>query len=212
MNSKKEKIIILSLILILFIGTAYFYFVLPSRIATHWGISGKADEFSSKFYGLIITPIITLFLILLFFAIPSIDPLKENIKKFQKYYLWFIIVFTLFMMFIQTHIIIWNLGYEWSVNILFPVAIGILFIFISVLLKNSERNWFIGIRTPWTLSSDKVWKKTHERGSKLFFVDGVLSIIGSFFGIYSWLFIFVPIIISTVYLVIYSYVIYKKEN
>ena len=127
-------------------------------------------------------PIIMIVLVLLFLFIPRIDPLKANIKKFEKYYYWFIIVFVLFVMSIQSQVILWNLGVKVNMNLVIAVAIGILFIFISMLLKNSRRNWFIGIRTPWTISSDRVWKKVHDIGSKLFFIDGILSFVGFFSG------------------------------
>jgi uncharacterized membrane protein len=91
-------------------------------------------------------------------------------------------------------------------------AIGLLFIFIGYMLKQARRNFFIGIRTPWTLSSDRVWDETHRIGSVLFMISGVLALIGSLFGgMAAFWFVFVPIIGSTVFVLIYSYVIYQRE-
>jgi len=81
------------------------------------------------------------------------------------------------------------------------------------MLRKAKRNFFIGIRTPWTLSSDKVWDETHRLGAVLFMISGALAFIGAFFGGTTafWLF-FVPLMGSAVFLVIYSYVLYKQET
>jgi len=78
------------------------------------------------------------------------------------------------------------------------------------LLEKSERNWFIGIRTPWTMSSDKIWHKTHILGGKLFKIAGIIAIIGIFFGKIAFFFIIIPMILFAIYLVVYSYLEYRK--
>jgi uncharacterized membrane protein len=92
-------------------------------------------------------------------------------------------------------------------------AMGLLFIFIGFLLRRAKRNFFIGIRTPWTLSSDTVWDKTHRVGAILFMASGVLAFIGSFFGgMAAFWMLFVPLIGSTLLLFVYSYVLYQRET
>jgi len=78
-------------------------------------------------------------------------------------------------------------------------------------MENAKRNWFIGIRTPWTLSSDGVWKKTNLIGGKLFKIAGIIAIIGSFFQDYIIFFIIVPIISIAIFTIVYSYIEYQKE-
>ena len=80
------------------------------------------------------------------------------------------------------------------------------------LMKNAKRNWFIGIRTPWTLSSDRVWDKTHKIGGKLFKVAGLIALIGFFFLKHAIFFMIIPAILFSVYTIIYSYVEYQKEK
>ena len=92
-------------------------------------------------------------------------------------------------------------------------AIGLLFIFIGFMLRQAKRNFFIDIRTPWTLSSDRVWEKTHRIGSTLFMLAGALAVIGSLFGgLTAFWMLMIPIFGSTIFLVIYSYVLYKQET
>jgi len=92
-----------------------------------------------------------------------------------------------------------------------PVAAGLLFIGVGILCENTRRNWFIGIRTPWTLSSDKVWDKTHRVGGKLFKIAGVIAIVGIFFQSYAVYFVLIPALLVAAYTIVYSYFEYKKE-
>ena len=107
----------------------------------------------------------------------------------------------------------WNLGYtDFEMSKALLPAMGILFFFIGYMLRKAKRNFFIGIRTPWTLSSDYVWDETHRLGSVLFMVSGALAFIGSFFGgMLAFWFLFVPLIGSTLFALVYSYVLYRRE-
>ncbi len=208
---KKIKIIILGIILLSLIISIYFYPQMPEEIASHWNAQGEVDGYMSKFWGLFLMPLILVGLALLFVAIPRIDPLKANIEKFRKYYDGFIILFFVFMLSIHFQVILWNIGIKISPNVIFPIGVGLLFFYGGILCENAKRNWFIGIRTPWTLSSDVVWDKTHKIGGKLFKIAGVVALFGIFFQKYSLFFILVPIISVAAYTIIYSYVEYQKE-
>jgi uncharacterized membrane protein len=209
-----RKLILASIVLIvlLFLVNIYAYTILPETIVTHWNDSGQPNGTMGKFWGLFLVPIITLFAFLLFLLIPFIDPLKNNIEKFRKYYESFIFVFTLFMFYVNAITILWNLGTKLNINLSLMPALGLLFIYLGILLKNVKRNWLIGIRTPWTLSSEKVWDKTHKLGSKLFIISGIITFLGLFFPGQIILFVLVPIILSSIWLIIYSYLMYRKEK
>ena len=144
-------------------------------------------------------------------AVPRIDPLKENIEEFRKYYDGFVILFMIFMIFIYFQTILWSIGIKLSPNAYLPIAAGIMFIGVGILCENTRRNWFVGIRTPWTLSSDKVWDKTHRVGGKLFKIAGVIAIVGIFFQSYAVYFVLIPALLVAAYTIVYSYFEYKKE-
>ena len=209
-NTKLLYTLAFIIVLALFVISTIVYPSLPSRLITHWGASGEANGYSSKLFGLFFLPIITFVLLVLFFFIPRIDPLKKNIEKFKGYYALFVLLFVLYMGFI--HIISILLNYGMKINIMFFIlpAMGLLFFFMGFLLEKTKRNFFIGIRTPWTLSSDKVWGQTHKLGGKLFKICGVIAILGLFFTKYAIWFILVPILASVIVLVIYSYVKYTQ--
>ena len=146
---------------------------MPEKMASHWNIKGEVDGYMSRFWGLFLMPFILFGLGLLFILILRIDPLKENIEKFKKYYDGFIILFFIFMLTIYFQVILWNLGIKIGPNVILPVGLGVLFFYVGILCENAKQNWFIGIRTPWTLSSEKVWDKTHKIVGKLFKIAGI---------------------------------------
>ncbi len=82
--------------------------------------------------------------------------------------------------FIHFQVILWNLGIKISPSATLPIGIGILLLYIGILCENAKRNWFIDIRTPWTLSSERVWDKTHKIGGRLFKIAGVIAFVGVF--------------------------------
>lgn len=208
---RKSEIAVLGIILLSFILGIYFYPQMPEKIASHWNAQGQVDGYMSKFWGLFLMPFILVGLGLLFIAIPKIDPLKANIEKFRKYYDGFIILVFIFMLSIYFQVILWNIGIKISPNIIFPIGLGLLFFYTGILCENSKRNWFIGIRTPWTLSSERVWEKTHKIGGKLFKIAGVVAFIGIFFRSYAVYFVLVPVLSIAAYTIVYSYFEYQKE-
>jgi len=202
----------LIIIIACFVIGIYLYPKMPEQMASHWNAQGKVDGYMSRFWGVFLMPFVFVGLALLFIAIPRIDPLKNNIEKFRKYYDGFIILFFIFMLLVYFQTILWNLGIEISPNLAFPILMGFLFFYIGVLLENAKRNWFIGIRTPWTLSSDKVWNKTHKLGSKMFKTAGIIALIGFLFQKYATYFILIPVLFAAFYLIVYSYFEYQKEK
>jgi len=202
----------LVIIIACFVIGIYLYPKMPEQMASHWNAQGKVDGYMSRFWGVFLMPFVFVGLALLFIAIPRIDPLKNNIEKFRKYYDGFIILFFIFMLLVYFQTILWNLGIEISPNLAFPILMGFLFFYIGVLLENAKRNWFIGIRTPWTLSNDKVWNKTHKLGSKMFKTAGIIALIGFLFQKYATYFILIPVLFAAFYLIVYSYFEYQKEK
>ncbi|MCD6107872.1 MAG: SdpI family protein [Thermoplasmata archaeon] len=209
---RKSGIIVLGVILLSFIIGIYFYPQMPEKIASHWNAQGQVDGYMSKFWGLFLMPLLSMMLFLLFIAIPKIDPLKHNIEKFREYYDGFVVLIIVYLFYVYLLTIFWNIGIRFSMVQPLAPAMGILFYYIGILIENAKRNWFIGIRTPWTLSSEKVWEKTHKIGGKLFKIAGIIAFIGVFFQRYVLFFILVPIILVAAYTIVYSYFEYQKET
>ncbi|HJS19679.1 MAG TPA: SdpI family protein [Anaerolineales bacterium] len=213
MNTRMTMIVPLVMILGATLVGVALWDRLPDPMASHWNVNDQVDGYMSKFWGVFLMPLTTLGLFLLFLAIPNIDPLKANIAQFRAVFNLFITLFVGFMIYIYFLTLLWNLGYTgFGMSEAMLPALGVLFFFIGYLLRKAKRNYFIGIRTPWTLSSDKVWDETHRLGSVLFMISGILAFLGSFLGgMTAFWFIFVPLMVSTIFSLIYSYILYRRE-
>jgi uncharacterized membrane protein len=214
MTTKTTSIITLIMIALALLAGALLWNQLPDQMASHWDINDQVNGTMPKFWGVFMMPLITLGMFLLFLIVPNIDPLKANIAQFRESFNLFIVLIVAFMLYIHGLTLAWSLGHQdFKMSTAMLPFMGILFIAIGFMLRKAKRNFFIGIRTPWTLSSDTVWDKTHKLGSVLFMASGAFAIIGGFFGGMTafWL-MFIPLIGSSLYLVVYSYVLYRSET
>lgn len=208
---KKSYYFILGIILLSVAIGLYLYPQMPDKMASHWNAQGQVDGYMSKFWGVFLMPLVLAGLFLLFIIIPKIDPLKKNIEKFRKYFDGFIVLITLFLFYLYLLTISWSLGQRFDMGQLLMPAMGVLIFYCGILTSKAKRNWFIGIRTPWTLSSDKVWEKTHRIGGKLFKIAGAIIFFAVFLKGNLLYFVLIPVGIAALYPIIYSYFIYKNE-
>lgn len=214
MTTKTTTIIALVLIGLAALAGALLWDQLPEQMASHWNANDEVDGTMPKFWGVFLMPLFTLGMLVLFLVLPNADPLKANIAQFRESFNLFIVLIVAFMLYVHALTLAWSLGYqEFKMSAAMLPFLGVLFIAIGWMLRKAKRNFFIGIRTPWTLSSDTVWDKTHQLGSILFIASGGLAIVGGFFGGMTafWLTL-VPLIGSSLFLVVYSYVVYRGET
>lgn len=190
----------------------YSYHRMPENMASHWNAQGQVNGHLPKFLGLFLMPLVSASLLLVFFLIPKIDPLKANIEKFRGDYERFVTMVIAFLFYVYLLTIFWNAGTTFSIVRFLSPAFGILFYLSGVLIENAKRNWFIGIRTPWTLSSERVWNKTHAIGGKLFRIAGGIAFFGMFFPDYAMFLAVAPMILSALYVTIYSYLEYQRNG
>ena len=208
---RTELLLLLAAILFFVTGTA-FYPYLPPILAAHWNTQGQVNGYISRGWGTFLFPAIFVFIAFLFFLIPRIDPKKENIAKFRKYFDYIVITIVIFFYYIYLLSLVWNIGYRFNFVMYLVPAFAVLFYIIGAFLPHIELNWMIGIRTPWTISSESVWKKTHEVGSTAFKISAIVMLIGMLFPTYAVWFLGVPLAASAVGLIAYSYVLYQREQ
>jgi uncharacterized membrane protein len=142
-----------------------------------------------------------------------VDPRRANYEKFIDSYWRIANVVIAFLLLAHGLVIASGLGYEIEVDRLVPLGIGLLFAFLGNYLTRVEPNWFVGIRTPWTLSSDKVWRKTHRTGGWFFVAGGLVIAAGAFAprGVFVPLFVAVTVVVTLVP-VVQSYILWKREK
>lgn len=207
-----NNIIIAGIVLLSFAVGAYFYNSMPEMMVSLWNQDEQPDDAIGKFWGLFLFPIISAALALLFIILPKIDPLKKNIKKFRRYYDWFIILFLFFMLYIYIIVVLWNLGHDFDMNRIILPAFAVLFFYIGIMTGHARQNWFIGIRTPWTISNKKVWDKTNKLAGKLFKIAAVVSLAGLLFKDHALWFLLIPVLLAAGYPIAYSYFEYQKQS
>ncbi|MEI7452300.1 MAG: DUF1648 domain-containing protein [Candidatus Falkowbacteria bacterium] len=204
-----------SIILILFtlVLSAVSYPNLNDQIVTHWNLAGEANGWSSKTFFLLFFPGLTIFIYGLFLALPFFDPKKENYIDFAETYTNFKTLLIGVLTAIYTISLLSNLGYLINIGKSVSLIIGAMMIAIGFMLKDIKSNWFVGIRTPWTMSSVTVWEKTHHISVYFFSIMGLSIIIAPYLSNPWNITIF---ILGTLQMIlgvtIYSYLAYKKEN
>ncbi|GJQ52529.1 MAG: hypothetical protein HKUEN02_13760 [Anaerolineaceae bacterium] len=211
MSTKLTAILAFILIVAAAIAGALLWNRLPDPMPAHWNAAGEIDGYMSKFWGVFLLPIISAALTGLFLIIPNIDPLKANIAQFRAAFNWFIVVFAVYMLYVYTLTLFAALGPPFNMTLMLLPAVGLLFIGIGYLMNGAKRNFFIGIRTPWTLSSETVWDETHKLGSKLFMLGGVVAILCAFLGETGVWVMLVAILLAAFVPVVYSYALYQRE-
>jgi len=214
MSSRNTVILALIIIAAGVLLSLAVYPRLPEQVASHWNAADQVDGTMPRFWGAFIMPIISLVMLGLFLLIPVIDPLKANIAQFRRTFNLFIVLILAFMLYLHFLTTLWNLGVQsFRMSTAMLPAMGLLFIFVGVMLRQAKRNFSIGIRTPWTLSSDRVWDKTHRLGAVLFVVSGIVAALGAFLpGPMSYWLVIGPVLVSTFVVLVYSYFLWRGEQ
>jgi len=209
----RTVLIILGVLLILSLGLGILaYPHLPPQVASHWNAQGQVNGYASRLSGLMLLPAMLIGISLLLLFIPEIDPLKANIQLFRAEYNGFIAVFALFLFYLHIVTVAINLGLAFGMNQLLIPAFGLLIFYMGFLLGKAHRNYFIGIRTPWTLNSETVWNKTHQLGSKLFKIAGIICLLGVFFPNYAVYILLIAITGTSFITTAYSYFAFRQES
>ena len=188
---------------------------LPSgaQIPVHWGPNGEPDRYGGKFEGLMLMPLIFLGITALLAVVPRIDPRRGNILRSQGAYqaVWWVMV--AFFALLHVALIFNVLGYNVDIGRLVPAGVGLMFVVIGAYMGRIRSNFMFGIRTPWTLTSELAWRKTHHWGGRAFVLLGVLLAISGLFPmgeIWVWL-VIIGAITVTVGLFVYSYFVWKQD-
>jgi uncharacterized membrane protein len=188
------------------------YPLLPPVIASHWDANGAVNSYADS-WTVFLMPVVILFVFILLVLIPRIDPRHKAIEAFRNDLDAFFIILSLViaMLFIQLYIL-WNFGKPLSPLATMPIALAAIFYQVGVMMADSKRNYFVGVRTPWTLSSDHVWDKTHAIASRLFKAAGIIALFGLVFPKWSFLLAIGPVLVAVVFLIVYSYHEFTKEQ
>jgi uncharacterized membrane protein len=210
MKTKTTLFVSLFLIVVVLVSGLLVYSRMPGQVVTHWNAQGQPDGYSSAAVANFLMPGMMVFITLLLVALPHIDPLKKNIEQFRGVYNLTILLINGFMTTIHFVSLAWNLGWKINMNAMVMGLMGLLFAALGSLISKARRNYFFGIRTPWTLASDLVWEKTHQLGARAFQIAGGIMLLGLFFPKAAFPIIMVVVLGATLVPVVYSYIIWRQ--
>jgi uncharacterized membrane protein len=195
------------------IASAVVYPKLPLSVPTHWDMVGRPNGWSSRLWGAWVMPIFLVALWALMRVLPAIDPRGSNYAKFGDAFEAIIVSIMLFMFGLHIIILRAALGLPVAMQRVLPVGVGVLFVVIGNLLPRARPNWFVGIRTPWTLSSDRVWEKTHRFGGHVFVAGGIVIVLAAL-AVAQWAHIVLVavVLLCTAAVLTYSYIEWKREQ
>ncbi len=212
MNFKRELPLI-TIVSLPFIYLAYLWNDLPNKVPLHWNIHGEIDRYGNKLELLIIPFLLPFLVYIVLLVVPKIDP-KNELKKMGNKWQTIKFLLTTFMSILALFIIYLSKNQSFTSLNYLVLLIGLLYLIIGNYMKVIKANYFIGIKTPWTLENETVWKKTHQLGGKMWFVGGAIVVICSLILDEPTNFTILLIISGVISIIpiVYSYVIYRKEK
>jgi uncharacterized membrane protein len=188
------------------------YARLPERMPTHWNAAGQVDGWSGRAFAFLM-PTVALGLWLLFLALPRLDPRRANYARFGGTFQLLITAIILFEVALHVLLLGAALGWPIAVDTVITVGVGLLLLLLGNVLPRVRPNWFIGIRTPWTLSNDRAWEKTHRVGGYIFFAAGLVVMAGAALPApwKAWVSL-VAGVSASLSAIVYSYFAWKQET
>ena len=190
-------------------GTLVAYPHLPLIVATHWDASGHANGWNPRWSLVLYEPGLMLGVTLLFSVIPWLSPKKFEVDSFRATYLYIMIMIVAMLAYGQLLILISGLGIVLDVSRAMEGGVCLLIALMGNVMGKVRRNFFVGIRTPWTIANERVWNATHRLAAKTFFAGGLLGLLALILRAPFWLSIS-AILIAALVPVIYSLVFYKN--
>lgn len=200
---------------LMLVGSAAVWPFVPAdrAIPTHWGIDGRPDAYGGKFQALLVLPLVALGLSVLLAVIPCFEPRSLHLARSAKAYLalWAVVLGLLVVL--HGCLVAAALGVVPPVGTIAPVLIGVLFAVIGNYMGKVKSNYFFGIRTPWTLSSELAWNRTHRVAGRLFVALGVSIVVAALFLPGPWTVgvMVVGVGIILVFVMVYSYRVWRTD-
>lgn len=212
-HTSKPSWLVLFVLIVFWAGCASLYQILPDQVPSHWNVHGEIDGYSPKAVSAFVLPLIPLVIYLLLTFLPNIDPRRENYHKFASSYKVITLAITGFMVVVNAATLLPALGYNIHVDVIMQSLLPLLMIILGNYMGKIRPNYFVGIRTPWTLDDDENWHRTHRFAGKAMVLGGLFAFTGLLFSATTSFVIvmsgiFIPLVAATGY----SYWLYKIKT
>jgi len=186
---------------------------LPERMPVHWNGSFEVDRWGSRWEGVALLPGVALGLWVLLPLLRKIDPRRGNYEAWEPTFWLILNIVVLMAAVLEVAIIAFSLGWPVPMEQVILASLGVLFVGLGNYLPRVRPNWWVGIRTPWTLSSDRVWRETHRLGGRTFVLGGLVTIAAAFVprAAAPWVAL-AGLLLGAFVPVVYSYVVWRRES
>ncbi|MBX6378426.1 MAG: SdpI family protein [Clostridia bacterium] len=184
---------------------------LPARVPIHWDVRGRPDGFGSAVFAAFFPTFLAVAVFALMTILPAVDPRRENYAGFAGFYRW--LKFLIVGVIVLVHLVSlgYGLGYPVSVDRVVAAAVSLLLLFIGSGMGTLRHNYFVGIRTPWTLADERVWRDTHRSCAYAWMGAGLVGLGGSFFGgIVAFAVLLGGVLAATGFSLVYSYYSFRR--
>lgn len=185
---------------------------LPEKVATHWNLAGQADGWSGRGTAVYLLPGIALLIAVMLAYFPRLDPKRANFELHAG--AWWLLGNAVLVFLAALHLFVIGTALGWSIPIeqVLGYGFGALMLLLGNYFSRIRQNWFMGIRTPWTLSSEKSWRETHRLGGRLFMLSGLVLIAGTAISgrLPGWL-MGTALLLPTLVTVVYSYLVWRND-
>jgi uncharacterized membrane protein len=210
-NVLKKDWGILILIVLGFALGVYFYPSLPDKVPIHWNSKGQINGYGSKFLGAFGIALVNLGMYLLFLVLPYIDPKRKNYEGFQSTYQYLKYLLIVFFLGLEVTTFLIATGVVVNMTIFSQIMVSLLFILLGNVMARFKHNYFVGIKNPWTLANEEVWRKTHRMAAPIWVIAGIINILLTITGMGLNGIAFIIIIAAIVVVpTVYLYIIYQQ--
>jgi uncharacterized membrane protein len=195
----------------MFVAAALAWPSAPEQLPVHFNLTGQVDRYGGKIEGLLIIPIVTLLVALLFVVLPRIDPNRERYVEFRPALAVLRLGMVVVLAGVYAVVLLSAFGAQVNVGLIVAGLVGALFVLIGAVIGQLRRNWFFGIRTPWTLSSEEAWSVTHRAGRWVFVAMGLaIALAGIVQAPWALYLAMLVCLAGVIGLIGYSYVIWRR--
>ena len=185
------------------------YHRMPDRVPTHWNIRGEVDGWMPKPWGPLALPLVHTGVLALLAVLPLVSPKDTSMEPFARVYAILVAATSGFLFAVNCVVSLVGAGVQLDVIQCVSLASGVLLVVIGNFMGKLTKNYFVGIRTPWTLANQEVWHRTHRLGARLFVVGGLITILAAFLGA-GLPVLLASVLATTIVTVTYSYVVHKQ--
>lgn len=189
----------------------WMYPSLPNPAPIHWNLHGQADGYGPSWVNVALMPLVSLALFGLLLGLPLLGPFRENFEQFRRAYAVICVALMAALAALHVIIVLKSGGSGLPIGASIATVIGLLLVVLGNTFGKIRRNFYVGIRTPWTLANEVVWEKTHRLGGRLFVASGLITVVAAWFAgeLVTLIVLLGGVCASSIWAIVYSYRCYR---